>query len=196
MGVMIPQKFAEHCKSIKATVDFSTFGSRQKKNIYKMVKTAKFGSSYSESPTTVIAKSIYDETKQPYFQINGDTIAMYNIPSTHPVINELKSYYALCKLLPKDNTDWKSEKSSKLYDKLVEAQEKNYVLNETGGYWDGFAMDLHRNYGEPNPPEFKDIIRNIKNMAVLEMPEDSPAVIKAQEIVEGKVTEMTFNYVS
>jgi hypothetical protein len=76
MGVMIPEKFATHCKSIKATVDFSTFGPIQKKNIYKMVKTGRFGSAWNESPTTVIAKSIYKETKQPYFQIQGDEISM------------------------------------------------------------------------------------------------------------------------
>jgi hypothetical protein len=193
MGVMIPQKFAEHCKSIKAIVDFSTFGPRQKKNIYKMVKTAKFGSSWNESPTTVIAKSIYDQTEQPYFQIQGDEISMYNIPWTHPVIEELKGYYALCKLMPKQGDGYYTTKPEKLYDKLKWAQEQQRSLT-VKGYWDGFRIDLHRRYGDPETPEFKAILNKIKAMAVLEMPDDSPAVIKAQQILDGEVTEMTFNY--
>jgi hypothetical protein len=64
------------------------------------------------------------------------------------------------------------------------------------GYWDGFRIDLHRKYGESDPPEFKAIIKKIKDMAVLEHPDDSPAVIKAQQIIDGKVTEMTFNYIT
>ena len=191
---MIPQKFADHCKSIKATVDFSTFGSRQKKNIYKMVKTGKFGSAWNESPTTVIARSIYDQTKQPYFQIQNDAISMYNIPSTHPIVQELKGYYALCKLITdEEGRGYYSSNPSNLYDKLVEAQEQNWLLN-ANGYWEGFRIDLHRKYGEPETPEFKAILDKIKAMAVFEMPDDSPAVIRAQEILDGKVTEMTFNY--
>ena len=135
---MIPEKFASHCRSIKATVDFSTFGPRQKKNIYKMVKTGKFGSGWNESPTTIIAKSIYDETKQPYFQIQGDEISMYHIPSTHPVIDALKSYYALCKLLPKDSTNWHRDKPSELYDMV---HTENFVLvdqkRRVRGFYDG-----------------------------------------------------------
>ena len=190
---MIPQKFADHCKAIKATVDFSTFGPRQKKNIYKMVKTAKFGSAWNESPTTVIAKSIYDQTKQPYFQIQGDEISVYNIPSTHPIVEELKGYYALCKLLPKEENSYYSAKPEKLYDMLDTAQKEGSTLT-VRGYWDGLRIDLHRKYGEPETPEFKAIINKIKAMAVLEMPDDSPAVIKAQQILDGEVKEMTFNY--
>ena len=189
---MIPQKFADHCKSIKATVDFSTFGPRQKKNIYKMVKTAKFGSAWNESPTTVIAKSIYDQTKQPYFQIQGDEISMYNIPSTHPVVDELKAYYALCKLMPREE-GYYAAKPEKLYDMLDTAQKEGSTLT-VRGYWDGLRIDLHRKYGDPETPEFKAILNKIKAMAVLEMPDDSPAVIKAQQILDGEVKEMTFNY--
>lgn len=189
---MIPQKFAEHCKTIKAVVDFSTFGPRQKKNIYKMVKTAKFGSAWNESPTTVIAKSIYDQTKQPYFQIQGDAISMYNIPPTHPVVDELKAYYALCKLMPREEGYW-AAKPDDLYKSLIEYQETETPISAKG-YWDGFRIDLHRKYGEPESPEFKAILNKIKAMAVLEMPDDSPAVIKAQQILDGEVTEMTFKY--
>jgi hypothetical protein len=195
MGVMIPQKFAEHCKSIKATVDFNTFGPIQKKNIYKMVKTGRFGSAWSESPTTVIAKSIYDETKQPYFQIQGDTINTYNIPSTHPIVDALKGYYALCKLMPEDKTNWHRSKPTQLYETLEEVQRTSGTLTHQG-YWDGFRIDLHKRYGESDPPEFKAILGRIKDLAVLEMPDDSPAVIKAQQIIDGKVTEMTFNYIT
>jgi hypothetical protein len=145
MGVMIPEKFATHCKSIKATVDFSTFGPIQKKNIYKMVKRGRFGSGWNESPTTFIAKSIYKETKQPYFQIQGDEISMHNIPSTHPVIDALKSYYALCKLLPQDSTNWHRDKPAKLYDKVEEIQKSGEAIT-CDGYWDGFRIDLHRKY--------------------------------------------------
>lgn len=191
---MIPQKFADHCKSIKAVVDFNTFGPRQKKNIYKMVKTAKFGSAWNESPTTVIAKSIYDQTKQPYFQIQGEAISMYNIPPTHPIVEELKAYYAICKLLPnQDESGYYAAKPGKLYDRLVRAQAENTAL-DASGYWEGFRIDLHRNYGETETPEFKAILNKIKAMAVLEIPDDSPAVIKAQQILDGEVTEMTFKY--
>ena len=192
---MIPQKFAEHCKSIKATVDFNTFGPIQKKNIYKMVKTGRFGSAWSESPTTVIAKSIYDETKQPYFQIQGDEISMYHIPSTHPVIDALKSYYALCKLLPKESTNWHRDKPSELYDTIEELQKSGKAIT-CKGYWDGFRIDLHKKYGEAEPLEFKAIVKKIRDMAVLEHPDDAPAVIKAQQIIDGKITEMTFNYIT
>lgn len=195
MGVMIPEKFATHCKTIKATVDFNTFGPTQKKNIYKMVKTGRFGSAWSESPTTVIAKSIYEETKQPYFQIQGDEISMYNIPSTHPVIDAMKGYYALCKLMPEDKTNWHRDKPAKLYDTLEEIQKSGGEIT-CKGYWDGFRIDLHRKYGESDPPEFKAIIKKIKDMAVLEHPDDAPAVIKAQQIIDGKLTEMTFNYIT
>ena len=189
---MIPQKFAEHCKSIKAVVDFSTFGPRQKKNIYKMVKTAKFGSAWNESPTTVIAKSIFDQTKQPYFQIQGDAISMYFIPPTHPIVEELKAYYALCKLMPREEGYW-AAKPDDLYNSLIEFQKSGQPISSSG-YWDGFRIDLHRKYGEPETPEFKAILNKIKAMAVFEMADDSPAVIKAQQILDGEVTEMTFNY--
>lgn len=192
---MIPEKFASHCKTIKATVDLSTFGPRQKKNIYNMVKTGKFGSRWNESPTTIIAKNIYQETKQPYFQIQGDEIAMYYIPSTHPVFDALKSYYALCKLLPQDSTNWHSDKSIRLYDKIEELQKAGETIT-CEGYWDGFRIDLHQKYGEPEPLEFKAIVKKIKDMAVLEHPDDAPAVIKAQQIIDGEITEMTFNYVT
>lgn len=190
---MIPEKFAAHCKSIRATVDFSTFGPRQKKNIYNMVKTGKFGSAWSEAPTTVIAKSIYEQTKQPWFQMQGDTINMYHIPSTHPIVDALKSYYALCKLMPQDSTNWHRRKPTDLYDRLEEIQKSGTEITYEG-YWDGFRIDLHKKYGEAESPEFKAIIKKIKDMAVLEMPDDSPAVIKAKQIVEGKLTEMTLHY--
>lgn len=195
MGIMIPQRFAIHCKSIKATVDFSTFSPTQKKNIYKMVKTGRFSSSWPESPTTVIAKSIYHATKQPYFQIQRDMIRMHNIPSTHPIVEALKGYYALVKLMPENKTGWDHEKPSQLYDLLEEAQRTGRPL-EDKNYWNGFRLDLHRDYRKSNPPEFKAILGKIKDISVLEMPDDAPAVIKAKQIIEGKVTEMIFNYIT
>jgi hypothetical protein len=64
------------------------------------------------------------------------------------------------------------------------------------GIGTAFVLIYIGSIGESDPPEFKAIIKKIKDLAVLEHPDDAPAVIKAQQIIDGKVTEMTFNYIT
>jgi hypothetical protein len=64
------------------------------------------------------------------------------------------------------------------------------------GIGTAFASTCIGSIEEPEPHEFKEIIKKIKDLAVLEHPDDAPAVIKAQQIIDGKVTEMTFNYIT